>query len=118
MSRATAKQSLSSSAASPDIGHNQPPEPLPPDVFDGRLTVSIDEAATALGVGRDTVYNMIQDGRLVASKFNTRTAVHVISIRTLLAATRFKPPPRARTLARAAKARAKDQEQPTTGDTP
>jgi excisionase family DNA binding protein len=115
MPRSTAKQSRLSSAG---IGHNQPPEPLLPDVFDGRLTVSVDETAAALGIGRDSVYLMLQRGDLTASKFGTRTVVHVASIRTLLAATKFRPPPRAKALARAAKARAKHQEQPTTGDAP
>lgn len=97
MPRAIAKQSPS---ASPGIDHNQPP----PDVFDGRLTVGIDETAIALGVGRDTVYVMIQDGRLIASKFGARTVVHTASIRQLLTTTRLVLPPRARARARAAKA--------------
>jgi excisionase family DNA binding protein len=82
----------------PGTGHNQPP----PDVFDGRLTVSIDETATALGVGRDTVYIMVQDGRLIASKFGARTVVHTNSIRQLLETTRLALPPRARARRRAA----------------
>jgi excisionase family DNA binding protein len=98
-----------SSAAPPGIGHNQPP---PADVFDGRLTVSIDETANALGVGRDTVYIMIQDGRLTASKFGARTVVHTNSIRQLLETTRLVLPPRARTKARAAKAPAQPSTTP------
>jgi excisionase family DNA binding protein len=95
-----AKQLLLSSAAEPSSL---------PDAFDGRLTISIDETSAALGVGRDTVYVMIGDGRLVASKFGTRTVVHVASIRNLLAATRLVLPPRARVLQRGARASAAQQ---------
>jgi excisionase family DNA binding protein len=87
-----------SSPRTPGIGHNQPPA-----LFDDRLTVSIDETAAALGVGRDTVYVMISDGRLVASKFGKRTVIHTASIRQLLERTRLVLRPRARTLARAAR---------------
>ena len=92
MPRSTAKQSLLASSS-------QPPETLP-DVFGGRLTISIDETAAALGIGRDTVYVMIADGRLIASKFGVRTVVHVASIRCLLEATQVRFRPRARALAR------------------
>jgi len=97
MARSMAKQSRLASAG---IGYAEPP----PDMFDGRLTVGIDETATALGVGRDTVYIMLQDGRLIASKFGHRTVVHTSSIRQLLATTRLVLRPRARARARAAKA--------------
>ena len=66
--------------SSPGIGHNQPP----PDVFEGRLTMSIEETGTALGIKRDSVYALIQTGRLIASKFGARTVVHTSSIRQLL----------------------------------
>ena len=88
--------------SSPGIGHNQPP----PDVFEGRLTISIEETGTALGIKRDSVYALIQTGRLIASKFGARTVVHTSSIRQLLEETRLVLPPRAR-----AKARAKDHAQ-------
>jgi hypothetical protein len=103
MPRSTAKQSLLASSVSIGPGHNQPPEALP-DVFDGRLTISIDETAAALSIGRDAIYIMIGDGRLIASKFGVRTVVHVASIRRLLEATQVRFRPRARTLARARRA--------------
>lgn len=112
MPRSTAKQSLLASSTSIGPGHNQPPEPLP-DVFEGRLTISIDETAAALGIGRDTVYIMIADGRLIASKFGVRTVVHVASIRRLLEATQIRFRPRARTLARAARRSADAHPAPT-----
>ena len=74
-------QRKSWSRHSPCIGQDQQPVD---NVFNGRLTVSINDTAAALGVGRDTVYVMIQDGRLIASKFGARTVVHTSSIRQLL----------------------------------
>jgi excisionase family DNA binding protein len=52
------------------------------------LTVSISEAAKALGLGRTTIYAMIADGRLEAIKLGCRRLVAVESIRRLVAAKR------------------------------
>jgi excisionase family DNA binding protein len=73
---------------------DRPSTPSAP--FDGRLGVSIDETATALGVQRDTVYRLIGDGRLIASKLGRRTIVHVASVQRLLAETVVIPKPRVR----------------------
>jgi excisionase family DNA binding protein len=65
--------------------------------FEGRLGVSIEETAQALGdVHPDTVYRLIGSGKLVASKVGRRTIVHVASIHRLLAETVIAPRPRVR----------------------
>jgi excisionase family DNA binding protein len=64
--------------------------------FEGRLGISIDETATALGVQRDTVYRLIGDGRLIVSKLGRRTIVHVASVQRLLAETVVVSKPRVR----------------------
>jgi excisionase family DNA binding protein len=50
------------------------------------LTVSISDAAKALGLGRTSIYAMIADGRLEAFKLGRRRLVKVDSIRLLVAA--------------------------------
>jgi excisionase family DNA binding protein len=65
-------------------------------LFEGRLGVSIEEAARALDQHTDTIYRMIGDGRLVASKMGRRTIVHVDSLLRLLADTVVAPRPRVR----------------------
>ena len=67
--------------------------------FEGRLGAGVDETADALGVEKDTIYRMILDGRLIASKVGRRTIVHVSSIRSFLAASRIAPRPRVRRIA-------------------
>jgi excisionase family DNA binding protein len=66
------------------------PDPSPPP-FGGRLTVSINEAAEALSVVRDSIHRMINDGRLAASKVGRKTVVHSASIHQLLQATLIAP---------------------------
>lgn len=51
-----------------------------------QLSVSISDAAKALGVGRTLVYEMIADGRLEAFKLGRRRLVKIGSIRRLVAA--------------------------------
>jgi excisionase family DNA binding protein len=68
----------------------------PPDPFAGRLGISIAEAGVALGVKRDTIYRMLADGRLVATKIGRRTLVHVDSIRRVFAADTMRSRPRTR----------------------
>jgi excisionase family DNA binding protein len=48
------------------------------------LAVSINDAAKALGLGRTSIYQMINDGRLDAFKLGRRTLVRVESIRRLV----------------------------------
>ncbi|WP_091682233.1 helix-turn-helix domain-containing protein [Methylocapsa palsarum] len=50
------------------------------------LTVSINDAAKALGLGRTSIYAMIADKRLEAFKLGRRRLVTVESIRKLVAA--------------------------------
>jgi excisionase family DNA binding protein len=69
------------------------PDPSP-QPFGGKLTVSINEAAEALSVVRDSIHRMINDGRLVASKVGRKTAVHSASIHQLLQDTLITPKPR------------------------
>jgi len=48
------------------------------------LTISVNETARALGVGRTSVYAMIRDGRIQAIKFNRRTLITTASLRRLI----------------------------------
>jgi excisionase family DNA binding protein len=48
------------------------------------LAISINDAAKALGVGRTSIYQMINDGRLEAFKLGRRTLVKTESIRRLV----------------------------------
>jgi excisionase family DNA binding protein len=82
----------------PGIDHNNPPPDTtsPPLPLEGRLGCSINEAAKALGLQRDSIYRMITDGRLTGSKMGRRTIVHVASIHRLLAETVIAPRPRVR----------------------
>lgn len=48
------------------------------------LAISIKDAATALGLGRTSIYAMIADGRLEAFKVGRRTLVTMASIRRLV----------------------------------
>jgi excisionase family DNA binding protein len=77
---------------SPSVHQRHLQSPL----FEGRLGCSIDETATALGVQRDTIYQLIAEGRLTISKIGRRTIVHVDSIQRLLEGTVSKPKPRVR----------------------
>jgi len=49
------------------------------------LSISINDAAKALGVGRTSIYAMIADGRLEAFKLGRRTLVRVESLHKLVA---------------------------------
>lgn len=49
------------------------------------IAVSIKDAATALSIGRTSIYAMIADGRLEAFKLGRRTLVRVESIQKLVA---------------------------------
>lgn len=48
------------------------------------IAISISEAARALGVGRTSVYNLINEGRLETFKLGRRTLVKTASIRRLV----------------------------------
>jgi excisionase family DNA binding protein len=64
--------------------------------FEGRLGASIGEVAACLGVQRDTVYRMVLDGRLIASKVGRRTIVHTVSVHQYLAVSKIALRPRVR----------------------
>lgn len=49
------------------------------------IAVSINDAASALGLGRTSIYAMIADGRLEAFKIGRRTLIRVESIQRLVA---------------------------------
>ena len=48
------------------------------------ITVSISDAAKALGIGRSTTYELINEGKLHAIKLGRRTLVTVASIKELV----------------------------------
>lgn len=50
-----------------------------------RATLSIIETATAFGVSRSTIYRMLRDGRLSATKLGRRTLVPASAISSLIA---------------------------------
>ena len=50
----------------------------------GIIVVSINEAARALGLGRTSIYALINEGRLEARKLGRRTLVTTESIRALI----------------------------------
>lgn len=49
------------------------------------ITISITGAAKALGLGRTSIYAMINDGRLETVKFGRRHLIKTESIRRLIA---------------------------------
>jgi excisionase family DNA binding protein len=49
------------------------------------IAVSINDAAKALGLGRTSIYVMINNGRLKAYKVGRRTLVTAESVRAILA---------------------------------
>lgn len=66
-----------------------PPVARPPLIEEGAVSVSIEDAAAAIGVSRGTIYNWIAQGRLIAPKIGNRRLVSVDSIRALLKGTDF-----------------------------
>lgn len=48
------------------------------------ISISINEAAKAIGVGRTTTYELIRLGKLETKKLGRRTLVKVSSIRRLI----------------------------------
>ncbi len=48
------------------------------------IAVSVNDAARALGLGRTSIYALINDGRLEARKLGRRTLVTTLSIRALI----------------------------------
>jgi excisionase family DNA binding protein len=49
------------------------------------MAVSVKEAAKALGLGRTSIYVLINEGRLETVKLGRRTLIKVQSVRALLA---------------------------------
>jgi excisionase family DNA binding protein len=50
----------------------------------GRLAFSIMEVTASTGLGRDTVYKAIREGRLIARKFGRRTLITERDLRAFL----------------------------------
>ncbi len=50
-----------------------------------RKLVSIREAGTILGVGRSSVYRMMEDGRLATTRIGRRTLIHMDAIQSIIA---------------------------------
>ena len=50
------------------------------------IAISISEAASILGVGRTSIYNLIREGRLEVFKLGRRTLIKTASIRRLVEA--------------------------------
>lgn len=48
------------------------------------LTLGVNDAARALGVGRTHLYSMIRDGRIEAIKLGRRTLIKTESLRRLV----------------------------------
>jgi len=57
----------------------------PENTVEGKLTLSVVEAARACGLGRTSLYNAISTGRLRARKHGRRTLVAVEDLKTWLA---------------------------------
>jgi len=57
--------------------------PLP---FEQRLTLGLRETADKLGVGRNTIYQLLRAKKLKAVKLGSRTGITTDSIRALLEA--------------------------------
>ena len=53
--------------------------------FSERITCSIKEAAAATGLGRSTLYELMDEGRIEYAKVNSRRLVFVKSLLALLA---------------------------------
>jgi excisionase family DNA binding protein len=71
---------------------SSPADPAPvPNPFEGRIGVSIREAARAIGVDDDTVHRMARDGRLTRSKIGRRSIIHTASIQKLMTDTVVAP---------------------------
>lgn len=52
--------------------------------FSGRKLVSIREARKILGLGRSSIYRMIEDGRLTTKRIGRRNLVHMDTINAIL----------------------------------
>lgn len=58
-----------------------------------RVGYRVSEAAEVLGVSEKTVWRLIADGVLVASRLRGRVVVHESALRTMLEQTRIGGPP-------------------------
>jgi excisionase family DNA binding protein len=59
--------------------------PIRQTIPDGAVTVTVAQAAAALGLGRTTVDKLMRNGTLVRVKVGARTLITTDSIRTLAA---------------------------------
>lgn len=81
--KSAATKTSSPSAASP--AKNDPPG-NPQDItsLDGKLTVSVDQACVSMSLGRTTIYKLIAEKKLVATKVRGKTLITTESIRNML----------------------------------
>lgn len=67
-----------------------PPPPAPPPAVEvlpsEKLAYSIKEAASALGIGRTTIWRAIRDGKLPAVKLGNRTLIRTEALQAWLSA--------------------------------
>lgn len=61
-----------------------PPAPPPPVIPQGKITYSVKEAATAVGIGKTTLWKAISDGKLPAIKLGNRTLIAADALRAWL----------------------------------
>jgi excisionase family DNA binding protein len=59
--------------------------------FVDRLTCSVEEACAATGLGRDSIYRAINDGRLTSAKFGKRRLLSVASLLELVTHEKRRP---------------------------
>jgi hypothetical protein len=75
--------------------------PLPPNqLLDGRIGATVQRTAEALDLHPNSVWVLISEGKLRASKLGRRTIVRVDSIVALMNATEIQPKRRSRVLRR------------------
>lgn len=73
----------------PEAKAAPPPPPHPPPLIPAeRITYTVREAASALGIGRTSIWMAIKDGRLAAIKLGHRTLIPAESLRAWIATAR------------------------------
>jgi excisionase family DNA binding protein len=75
-----AKGSQSAGIAPPDPGRSR----VGPEFLNGRVTITIEEAATVLGIGRSACYEAARRGEIPVLRVGRRMLVPVATLRVLL----------------------------------